>query len=425
MKMKAISFLGTTDYKNTIYVYGERAFETRFFGETLPHFFPELDHILVFVTPTVQQHENLAELQRRLGDLLHPVPIPEGHSEGELWDIFDALTGAVAEGETVIFDITNSYRSIPLLVFLAAAYLRIARRVTVHRVIYGAFEARDHGTNRSPVFDLTPFVTLLDWLTATDQFIYTGDARYLAHLLEEQGGLRHSTALQKAGATLSDLSLAMMLCRPLEVMEKAGTLGATLTRAEADLAQWARPFALLAGRIRAEYAARALPQPTASENTLASLCQQLALIHWYLGNNQIVQAMTLAREWMITAVGWRLGRGFVLELKERIALERGLGGIARLGRKKSSEEGGGIYTEADLNPEGHALCAWPEREDLRVLWNVLTDVRNQLDHAGMNPGPSKAAKLARKTQEQIRPLLNRLAAQWGITHHVSRITESP
>ncbi|HOT92918.1 MAG TPA: TIGR02221 family CRISPR-associated protein [Anaerolineae bacterium] len=409
--MKAISFLGITDYKETTYVWEGHEFRTRFFGETLPHFFPELDRVLVFVTPTVQQHSNLAELQHRLGGLLHPVPIPEGHSEGELWEIFDALTGSVSEQEMVIFDITNSFRSIPLLVFLAAAYLRTARRVKVHRVIYGAWEARDKEVDHSPVFDLTPFVTLLDWLTATNQFIYTGDARYLAHLLTAEGQKRGSNALKEAGEHLQDLSLGMMLCRPLEVMEQAGKTGKALAKAETDLAQWAHPFGLLTQRIQEEYAARALRSPTAAENVEQNLRHQFALIRWYLDNNQVIQAMTLAREWGVTVVGWKLGRGFLLDLKERAKVEQALSGLIRIGRV---QEDGNCFDVNDLNDEGRVLWEWPEREVLCDLWNHLTAVRNELDHAGMNPGPMKAAKLVRKAREEVWPRLEELARTWGL-----------
>ncbi len=414
--MKAISFLGPTRYTPTIYCYNGNEKETPFFTEALAHFFPDLERILVLLTPTVKnpppdKPDNWAEVQRRLGDLVKPITVPEGHSEAELWDIFNALTAAVDEGDTVVFDITHSFRSLPFLTFLAAAYLRTARQIKVHKIIYGAFEAKDTA-NRTPVFDLTPFVGLLDWLTATNQFIYTGDARYLAHLLTKEGAARRSNALKKAGEQLQGLSLAMMLCRPLEVMEEAGKLESALQCAESDLAQWARPFGLLADRIQGEYAARALPQPTASENLEASLQQQLALIRWYLDNNQIIQAMSLAREWIVTAVGWKLGRGFVLPVGERGAIEWGLSGLLRLGREK---ETGDVFAVDDLNPEGRALLGWPESELLRTLWANLTGVRNDLDHVGMNPGPSKAAKLARKAQEEIWPRLEALAATWGLS----------
>jgi hypothetical protein len=419
--MKAISFLGTTAYSPTTYVRraGERevACTTPYFAEALVRFFPDLEEVCVLVTPTVAEHQNLADLRQRLGQRLHPVTIPEGHSEAELWEIFDALIGVVEARDRVIFDITNSYRSLPFLTFLAATYLRTAREVDVEAVLYGAFLARDEETNRTPVFDLTPFVSLLDWLTATDQFLFTGDGRYLAHLLTEEGKVRRSNDLKAAGRQLRELSLAMMLCRPLEVMERAGDLDVALERAAGDLAQWARPFSLLAGRIQREYAARALPNPTEEAHVAESLRQQLALVKWYLDNNQIIPAMTLAREWLITAIGWKLGYGFALKLNVRESnrdddsgVARGLNGLLLVGRVSDGE----TFTPDDLNYEGQAMWAWPELELLRKLWGNLRGVRNGLDHAGMKHGPMKAAKLARKARQDVWPRLRELAERWDL-----------
>ncbi|MFN3928221.1 MAG: TIGR02221 family CRISPR-associated protein [Thermoflexus sp.] len=406
--MKAISFLGTSEYAEVTYIYNDREFRTDLFPEALFHFFPDLELIYLFATPTVQAHSNLQRLRERVqskGKRLEVVPIPEGRSEDELWEIFSGLTGTVAEGEKVVFDITHSFRSIPFLTFLAAAYLRAARRVTIRAVIYGAYEARPKGDpSPRPVFDLTPFVFLLDWLAATNQFIHTGDAQYLARLLVREGKNRGSGALKNAGQELEDFSRAMMLCRPLEVMEKAGRVSAVLRKVSGEFHRWARPFEVMAGRIQEEYGRYALPRPR--ESVQESLRRQLDLIRWYAGHGQIIQAVTLAREWMVTAVGWRLFGKFALSLEERGGIEHGLSGLSRVAQKRSAPD--------ELNEEGRELQRWPEAAALSDLWNQLTAVRNDLDHAGMNPSPMSATKLARKAKEEILPALEALARQWGL-----------
>jgi len=404
--MKAISFLGPTDYKTVTYTYRDQEFTTRLFPEALFHFFPDLQQLYVFATPTVQSHPNLAQLRERVPpDRLTVVPIPEGHTEEELWDIFSALTEVVAEREEVVFDITHSFRSIPFLTFLAAAYLRAARRARIRAVVYGAYEARprdDPGPR--PVFDLTPFVSLLDWLAATNQFIHTGDAQYLARLLRQEGAARRSGALKHAGETLEPFSLAVMLCRPLEVMRDAGRMENMLKRAANDMAQWARPFTVMADRIQAEYGKYNLPDPIG--DVAASLRHQLSIIRWYAEHGQIIQAVTLAREWVVTAVGMQLQGSFILATDEREKIERGLSGLCRVAQGRSSPD--------DLNEVGRALQSWPEAQAIRDLWNQLSTVRNDLDHAGMKPGPMKAATLRRTTQEEILPALEALARQWGL-----------
>ena len=404
--MKAISFLGPTDYKTVTYTYRDREFTTRLFPEALFHFFPDLQQLYVFATPTVQSHPNLAQLRERVPpDRLTVVPIPEGHTEEELWDIFSALTEVVAEREEVVFDITHSFRSIPFLTFLAAAYLRAARRARIRAVVYGAYEARprdDPGPR--PVFDLTPFVSLLDWLAATNQFIHTGDAQYLARLLRQEGAARRSGALKHAGETLEPFSLAVMLCRPLEVMRDAGRMENMLKRAANDMAQWARPFTVMADRIQAEYGKYNLPDPIG--DVAASLRHQLSIIRWYAEHGQIIQAVTLAREWVVTAVGMQLQGSFILATDEREKIERGLSGLCRVAQGRSFP--------CELNEVGRALQSWPEAQAIRDLWNQLSTVRNDLDHAGMKPGPMKAATLRRTTQEEILPALEALARQWGL-----------
>ncbi|MGQ9804398.1 MAG: TM1812 family CRISPR-associated protein, partial [Anaerolineae bacterium] len=291
------------------------------------------------------------------------------------------------------------------LTFLAAAYLRVARHARIRAVVYGAYEALPKGDPRPrPVFDLTPFVSLLDWLAATNQFIRTGDAQDLARLLRREGETRKSSALRHAGEALESFSLAVMLCRPLEVMEKAGQMENRLKKAADDMAQWARPFVVMADRIQAEYGRYSLPKPT--ENVVASLKHQLALIQWYAKHGQIIQAVTLAREWLITAIGWRLGRGFVLSVSERENIERGIAGLSRERWDGQSEA---------LNEVGKAMKEWPdeEREILRDLWDHLSNARNDLDHAGMNPSPMSVTTLRRKTEE-ILPKLKDLARRWEL-----------
>lgn len=405
--MKAISFLGPTDYQTATYTYRDQEFTTSLFPEALFHFFTDLRELYLFATPTVQSHPNLQRLQERVpSDRLSVVPIPEGRTEEELWDIFSALTERVAEREPVVFDITHSFRSIPFLTFLAVAYLRAARRARVQAIVYGAYEAlpRDDPRPR-PVFDLTPFVSLLDWLAATNQFIHTGDAQYLARLLRQEGETRNSSALRTAGEALESFSLAVMLCRPLEVMETAGPMENRLKKAADDMAQWARPFAVMADRIQAEYGKYSLPKPT--EEVVASLKHQFTLIRWYADHGQIIQAVTLAREWLITAIGWRLGRGFVLNLSERENIEKGIAGLSKERRSGQSE---------GLNEVGRAMKEWPdeEREILCDLWDRLSTVRNDLDHAGMREGWMRADRLRRKTGEEILPLLENLARRWGL-----------
>jgi hypothetical protein len=51
------------------------------------------------------------------------------------------------------------------LALLAAAFLRSAKGIRLRALLYGAYDARENDV--APVFDLTPFLDLLEWMFAT------------------------------------------------------------------------------------------------------------------------------------------------------------------------------------------------------------------------------------------------------------------
>jgi len=412
---RVITFLGTRPIQ-TSYLFAGREYRGRQFAEALCQFL-SFDEMLVFATPQAQ--ETTWPLLADLGDpRIKLVPISLDPRGEHLWGLFQRLTECVAPGDRVIFDLTHGLRHVPFVVFLAAAYLTQAQGVEIEAVYYGAYELAQVG-KAAPVVDLSPLVSLLSWLTAAGQFVHTGDARLLAGLLlEEAEALRQQRGeeglpseqerrLRRLGRRLEELSLALMLCRPLEVMRQASPFAEALRDALAVKGERARPFQLLAQRIQKEYANQSLPNPTAPENVEASLCKQLELVAWYREKNQLLQAATLAREWLVTALGWRLGKGFVLGPTAREELERGLSGLTKWQR--------GELAPNELNPVARELLTWPaeERKMLSWLFDKLGDVRNDLNHAGMRENARSPQRL-RQHFDEAWEKLQELARCWGV-----------
>ena len=145
----------------------------------------------VFVTEKAREMhwEPFQRLAEDYVDNLEAVEIPDGADENELWSLFQAVVDAVDVQEEVIFDITHGFRSLPFLSLLAVAYLRQIKQIELRAILYGNFEARDRSVepHRTPVIDLSRFVSLFDWMTAADRFIRFGDASDLArHLRAEK-----------------------------------------------------------------------------------------------------------------------------------------------------------------------------------------------------------------------------------------------
>jgi CRISPR-associated Csx2 family protein len=94
----------------------------------------------------------------------------------------------VQEGDEIVFDITHGFRSLPMIAMLTIAYLKQVKGVKVQHVSTG-FDAKDE--QGTPVFDLTPFANLLDWLAAAKMFTATGDSSELGRLIQDVQDAAH------------------------------------------------------------------------------------------------------------------------------------------------------------------------------------------------------------------------------------------
>jgi len=393
--VKALAFLGAGKYATVTYTWEERSYTTRLFPEALARIF-EPEKVIVFVTKTVSESGlgYVEKLRDALGNQVEWVNIPEGRSEQELWKIFDCVASVVDEDDEILLDITHAFRSIPMIVFAVATYLRHVKKVHVKRVVYGAYEARNE-KNQAPIFDLTSLLDLLDWTGGAEALLKRGDAGLIAEkMINAHQGLRRMGAdtpekLKPLGQKLGALSQALHLSRPREVMRLAHELLPLLEEARAEFERWAKPFSLLAGQIRNELEPLAFGQ----SDTLSreNLQKQLVLVEYYLKKGLIVQAVTLAREWVVSYVLLCGGSGDWLCRRDREKAEDLLGN-AVVGLRKGN---------ADL-PEFFGQL--PQGREVVRLWDQLARLRNDLAHCGMTTDALKATAIENRAREVLQKL---------------------
>lgn len=400
--MKLLTFLGTGRYQRTTYVWqpadGERHEHTAQYAPAATCHFLRPDAVFVFTTQDAQE-AHFTSLCRELGNAVHarPVDIPSGCNEQELWQIFAAVAGCVEHGDTVTLDITHGFRSLPAIGIFVAAFLRTARQVQVEHIVYGAWEARDASVEppRTPLFDLTPMLSLLEWAVAADRLLRLGDARDMAELLRAARppwpecardpslhGL--SRELGRLSAKLDEISHDLQFIRPHATLDAAHKLSRQLAQAE-DCAASVRPFAELLAQVRSAFAGLALTEPTRPESLRANLERQRTLVRWYLARQYYVQAATLAREWMVSWTVLQQGGRELLDKSAREAAEQMLGALhaeARAGRRDARE----------------ARVMSAEALQVEPLWGLLCDVRNDINHAGMRRGALAPDKLIEKIE---------------------------
>jgi CRISPR-associated DxTHG motif protein len=396
MGLIVLSTVGARDYAPTQYAYEDGTI----FDAKSSHFVPTLvkylkaTKVIALLTPEAAllqwDSKGLQKELEEIGDLeLVGVPIPIGAKAEEYWEIFDKIADAVPKDSDVVLDVTHGLRSLPMIMLTAASYLQQSRNVRIKGVYYGAFEAVERDVQPKPVFNIGPFMTLLDWNSAVDAFKRTGECRPLADLLKQtQISLQKNRSAGDAAPThlitvstwLNTLSAALDLVRPHEVMTSAFILQRELKDAENEFPKWAKPFQILLETVRENFADLALANPDDPKNLDALLNCQWQLIRWYQRYNRYSAAVLLAREWIIS---WYMRhKGMTL------------GNIMDTSQRDNNSNELYAIVQSDSAVSG-------QLESVAIGFRNIIDFRNDLAHAGMRASASKAGDLRTSISKAI------------------------
>jgi CRISPR-associated DxTHG motif protein len=405
---KIITFLGI-QAKKTTYCFQGQNYDGEVFAEAL-HKFCNYDSMLVCVTSEAKE-KTFPILEKLEDKRIQAVEIPTGQSTEEMWETFKIINQKVNENDSVIFDITHGLRSLPFLVFLFAAYLKAAKNVTIEAIYYGAWELGFSNNGIAPVIDLSRFIDMLDWLTATERFVQIGDGQPLADLLKKEMPskieLRDSIPAQElkrdleaASKAIESISLALRLTRPIETMKEATKLEEALKKAAPSIAKRVQPFSILGEQVVKEYGQFALENPRENSQLANNLWLQLKMIEWYRERQQIVQAVTLTREWIVSVLALKFGEPMFSNKNGRDEVELALNNGVRIKSNKT------VDTTSSCDDKLEKLA---NKDELVNLWDQVTQLRNDIAHVGMNSDPKSAKKLKDRF-EKIYPSLSKLAA---------------
>jgi len=407
--MQLLTFLGVFRLETTLFTWkDDPLLESPYVVEALLKF-KDIHKITVFLTPQAEEHENWKELKEHISKYttvsIEPVKITSGQSEEDFWQLFDAVVNSVAAKSEIIFDITHAFRSIPFLAFLATAFLEKAKAVKVNSIYYAAFERNQPKT---PIVDLTPAIKLLDWLTATEQFITTGSSVNLGQLLstiqqdfsdnKEQQSTQPKL-LEKLGSSIQNISRSLELIRSRGVLkETARFQKLPKEELEKEIGSFAKPFELLSERIQNSYSQFALSNPENITNKESTLQKHFLLICWYVKNEQGAQAILLAREWVVSAFGVSEGMRDYLDRDERKRVEEEINGIAKKIKKSK--------------PHLTIATARTKDELLALIWSKLRDYRNDIAHTEMPKDSADAEELQKYVRNELIKSLKCLFPQY-------------
>lgn len=306
-----LSFLGTNAYKSCQYLFDDQTSPevTYFVSVAAKYLQPDQLLSIQTIEATNKHGESLRRELTEHFDIskYQVISIPSGKKETELWEIFEQITEKVPEHCELFLDITHGFRSLPILAYIALSYLRVTRKVRIGGVYYGAYEARNEN-NIAPTFDLTPFLSLLDWTSAADQFLSTGSAERLGDMLQnaqrsawknphKDSGIPLPRSIIPLGNKLKENSENLLLLRTRNLKGSADALSNLLAAASQEAQQHARPFLEVIDRVEEEFS-------SFNDYDLNTLRE---VIRWLAARKQVIPALTLTSEWLTSWVMVALG----------------------------------------------------------------------------------------------------------------------
>ncbi len=379
--MIALSLLGTGDYNEVIYRDESLNVQHRskYFTEVVSKIYKP-EKIYVALTSEARK-KHFEELSSRIE--LEPINIPSGKTSDEIWEMFSIIAKNIPENSELIIDITHGFRHQPMLISAMAVFLRVVKNVTIKKIIYGAYEAKNE-EEIAPIFDLTPFIDLIDWSYATGLFIKNGSSELLTKLLidlHNKVRIESQTfsKLKTLGNDFQSITESLTFIRPQEVSKNSEKLKTTILEVNKDLERIkaTEPLKYLLGKIPTSLNNLILSE---DENIFSDLGfrMQAEMIKYYLETKQFVQAITLSREVLVSLVC----KIYSLKFQKRDD------------RLKAEE----ILNEwSDLLAKGILLESLPSQ--MGNLWGKIRDARNDINHAGMRESVSSASKLKKNIEE--------------------------
>lgn len=430
-----ISVLGTTDYAECVYTQPDSGLtcQTRFVQEATVLMncqnWSEKDRILIFTTQEAQKRnwlddgqtigqEKAPKIQQGLKSRLEAlgpkqairnIMIPEGKTIDEIWSIFNLIFSELKKSDEVVFDITHSFRSIPMLVMVILNYAKVVRNVTLKGIFYGAMESLGNlsevkkmpvSDRLVPILDLSAFDELLDWSVAIERFLESGDGAKVFVLADQksravkkikQGPDEAADTMKTIAACIRAFSENMSTCRGLQIPSSITDLKQAVSKGKyTDMNPAFQPLLSHLEERLATFSGRPVEDG-------------LRAVQWCAEHNLVQQGYTILREFMISYVC----KGFGVDEHDwdkRSSIAHSIGKDVENWQKYQKQRKG-VRVTIDLgNPEYELFS--PDSE-LPELFSTLFGLRNDINHAGMRKG-AKPAKTLKDDLHKLVSQMNRL-----------------
>jgi CRISPR-associated Csx2 family protein len=391
------------------------------------------DEIIIFTTPEANEknweknaytadknrlglRDELDEFAKRTKAKVKKKDIPSGQNEKELWEIFDSIFSTLEFEDEIILDITHAFRYLPMLAFIVLNYARAVKRCKIRAIYYGAFETLGSYADvnvmpmekrNAPIFDLTPFVVLFDWVIGVDRYLATGDAANLDELTtaeikkinevigedisQTQGAPDYKTLykdpnlLKVLAKSMTEFSNVVLTCRGQRITEEVKELKESLNKViENNAHEKIKPLSPLMDILKERF------DKFSSDNDVVNV---LETAEWCHNNGMYQQGLTILHEGLISYVCDKYGIKDKLKTRER----------------ENINTYSYMISENYIIADNLAINMEQENaNELFILISEIGKIRNDINHAGWNDSPAapqKFRKLLAESVEKAKELL--------------------
>ncbi|MFX0548661.1 TIGR02221 family CRISPR-associated protein [Hathewaya histolytica] len=429
MGKKFLSMLGTSSYNECYYSYdnGERV-NTKFIQEALiKNLCKEWtsdDEIIIFLTEQARNNNwfNESDESRRLQERLKQfnikvkdVYIPNANNEDEIWAMFETILDNIGESDEIIFDITHSFRSIPMLVLVILNYAKVIKNIDISGIYYGAYEGRvkEGDIKIAPIINLTAFNDLLEWSEAFNLFLKYGNSEQINALSKKVLKRKLINKDEEAFLVrdfvnrLDDFTNCIYTCRGKLSNKKSdnrNSIGLSykimnqylekLINKE-DLKMEIKPLVPLFKKVK---------DRTEEFNSGDNLNTGLAVVKWSIDNNLIQQAYTALDETLKTYVCIKFNLDETdVGLREEVATK-----ALRIKAKELKEEKWKVKEEYK---DKIRFIVENLDDEIKKISSPINQLRNDINHFGYTQNVSNYETLKSniKTQyENLKELINQI-----------------
>ncbi len=398
MRLKLISFLGEQEDGAGLYTCGGSSCETLFVQEAICRLLGTVGDAVLFATEGARRAtwEPVSAALSGCGVAPELVVIPNGETEDELWSIFRALENSIAGGEEIVFDITHGFRSLLLVGFLSAAFLRTTGNAEISRVFYGQY--RGDG-QPSHLLDLTPFLSILDWTTSVHSFLRSMDAAGINQLANRTAKEAYLSGrpdapekLSRFAQSLEGFAVATRMARPVDALNLASGIARDIDAVTSEMKVFTPPLVEVLDEIRM-VGNLGIRRPDPDEGlTWAHVEKELALIGFMIERGLLLQGVTFSREWMVNVMLLtRYGDSYPGWLNPDTRYEMSQTFGAAILDLKSSPYNPTTFTDWYMQ--------LPCEEQATRLWAELSTLRNDFAHCGMREYPPRMSRMGQKAED--------------------------